>query len=50
MKKEAIALVVSKVIASFAHYSHNVIRYFLTKSCGILKLLLESTVKELGYD
>ena len=33
----------------FCH-SHNGFRYILPKPCGILKLLLESTVKEHGYD
>ena len=31
-------------------HSHNLFRYILPKPCGILKLLLESTVKEHGYD
>ena len=33
----------------FSLYS-NRIRYFLTKSCGNLKCLLESNEKEHGYD
>ena len=32
------------------YHSHNGFRYILPKPCGILKSLLESTVKEHGYD
>ena len=48
--KEAIAFGKTQAIASFGSHSHNEMRYFLTKHCGIRMNLLELTAKEHGYD
>ena len=52
IKKEATTQGIPCVVASFFvfSHSHNGFRYNLPKSSEILKSLLESTVKEHGYD